>query len=81
MVISIWLAKKTGKTTIGGTIINGIWGKSSDRKHKIPFSSIDSEAKLGFILSQSTYPITINEVGALGDDRYKKMLGNDKKFN
>ena len=36
---------RTGKTTIGGTIINGIWGNSSDRKHKIPFSSVDSEAK------------------------------------
>jgi hypothetical protein len=65
---------RTGKTTIGSTIINGIWGKSADRKYKIPFSSVDSEAKLGFVLSQSTYPITINEVGALSDEKHKKML-------
>jgi hypothetical protein len=44
------------------------------RKHKIPFSSVDSEAKLGFVLSQSTYPITINEVGALSDEKHKKIL-------
>ena len=38
------------------------------------FSSVDSEAKLGYVLSQTTYPITINEVGALSDEKHKKML-------
>ena len=65
---------RTGKTTIGGTIVNGIWHNSASRKYKIPFSSADSEAKLGFVLSQSTYPVTINEVSALADERHKKML-------
>jgi hypothetical protein len=64
---------RTGKTTIG-KIVNGIWGKYSDRKHRIPFTSINSDAKFGFILSQTTYPITINEVGALSDERHKVML-------
>lgn len=65
---------RTGKTTLGGTIVNGIWNRASDRRAKIPFSSADSEAKLGYVLSQSTYPITINEVSALADERNKKML-------
>ena len=64
---------RTGKTTIG-KIVNGICGKYADRKHRIPFTSINSDAKFGFILSQTTYPITINEVGALGDERHKVML-------
>jgi hypothetical protein len=64
---------RTGKTTIG-KIINGIWGKYSDRKYKIPFTSINSDAKFGFALSQTTYPITINEVGGLAEERNKGML-------
>jgi hypothetical protein len=64
---------RTGKTTIG-KIVNGIWGKYTDTKHRISFTSINSEAKFGFILNQTTCPITINEVGALGDDRQKVML-------
>jgi hypothetical protein len=50
---------RTGKTTIG-RIVNGIWGKYADRKHRIPFTSINSDAKFGFILSQTTYPILLS---------------------
>jgi hypothetical protein len=52
---------KSGKSTLG-EISSKIWrSKDSDKG----FSSIDTMPKLGQILSQTTYPVLINEVGVL----------------
>ena len=52
---------KSGKSTLG-EISNKIWRLRDNDKG---FSSIDTPPKLGQVLSQTTYPILINEVGVL----------------
>lgn len=51
----------TGKTTLG-EIILGVWGLGS--RHRKSGSSIDTVPRLGYVLSQSTFPILINEPGS-----------------
>jgi hypothetical protein len=63
----------TGKTTLGD-ISCAIWGKYLDKNYKIPYTSLDTAPKFGEVLSKSTYPITINEVGALNDDRHRPLV-------
>jgi hypothetical protein len=64
----------TGKSTLGD-ICSCIW----NCYHKtditiLPFTAVDTKARLGEVLSKSTYPIIINEVGQLNDDRYREMV-------
>ena len=62
---------KSGKSTLG-EISSKIWRlKDSDKG----FSSIDTPARLGQTLSQTTYPVLINEVGVLSTNN------NSGKYN
>ena len=40
----------------------------------LPFTAVDTKARFGEVLSKSTYPIIINEVGQLNDDKYNDMV-------
>jgi len=51
----------TGKTTLG-EIILAIWGLGAESKKT--GASIDTPARLGHVLSRSTFPVLINEPGA-----------------
>jgi len=51
---------KTGKTTLAEIILK-IWGL--DSKYMKSGSNIDTIARLGYVLSQGTYPVVINEPG------------------
>ena len=64
---------KTGKTTLG-SISCCIWNNFNSKDHAIPFIAVDTKAKLGEAISQSTYPLAINEVAPLSDDRYRDLL-------
>ena len=67
-------SSRTGKTTLGD-ISCAIQGNYQDEKYKIPFTNVDTVAKLGEALSKSTFPLVINESGALSDDsKYYKNL-------
>jgi hypothetical protein len=63
---------KSGKSTLG-ELVTKIWRiKDADRG----FSSIDTPPKLGQIISQTTYPILINEVGVLStNNNFGKYTG------
>lgn len=54
---------QAGKTTRGEVIAN-IWGLDTTR-YIIPITSINTEARLGKVLSSSTFPYTIREVGTI----------------
>ena len=73
LFLYVW--SNTGKTTFG-KISNCIWNNFNDPKHDdvIPFTAIDTKAKLGEAISQSTFPLAINEVAPLSDDRYRDLL-------
>lgn len=63
---------KSGKSTIG-IISLAVWRKhkSADKKdHQLGFNNIDSAARFGNAISKSTYPVLVNEVGALPNERY-----------
>jgi hypothetical protein len=64
---------RAGKGT-QGRIACGIWGFYKDRRFYIPFTSVNTEARLGKKLSQSTLPLTINEIDALNYEWTKNML-------
>ena len=67
-------SSRTGKTTYGD-ILCAIHGNYQDEKYKIPFTNVDTVAKLGEALSKSTFPLVINESGAISDDsKYNKNL-------
>jgi len=51
----------TGKTTLGDIILS-TW--SLDSRYRKTGSSIDTPARIGYVLSQSTFPVLINEPGA-----------------
>jgi hypothetical protein len=51
-----------------------MWGRYHHIDHKIPYTSLDTVAKFGEALSKTTYPITVNEVGSLGDSRHRPLL-------
>jgi hypothetical protein len=63
----------TGKTT-SGDLLCSMWGRYHHIDHKIPYTSLDTVAKFGEALSKTTYPITVNEVGSLGDNRHRPLL-------
>jgi hypothetical protein len=63
----------TGKTT-SGDLLCSMWGRYHHIDHKIPYTSLYTVAKFGEALSKTTYPITVNEVGGLGDNRHRPLL-------
>ncbi|MEM1550481.1 MAG: hypothetical protein QXR13_00935, partial [Candidatus Bathyarchaeia archaeon] len=50
----------TGKTTLGRIVLK-LWGL--DSKHEKTGASIDTVARLGYVLSMSTFPVLVNEPG------------------
>lgn len=61
----------------------GIWGLSlwrlQDKQgHVISFDSANTEYRLGQAVSQSTFPILINEAEMLADREYKKLVAHIK---
>jgi hypothetical protein len=63
---------RSGKSTLG-IIALAIWRKhkSADKKdHQLEFNNIDSVARFGNAIGKSTYPVLVNEVGALTNERY-----------
>jgi hypothetical protein len=63
----------TAKSTLGDIAL-AVWGKHNDPKHRLSFKSINTEARLGQIISQTTLPIVINEVGDLSNPNYSHMV-------
>jgi hypothetical protein len=63
----------TSKTTLGD-ISCAVWGKYANKNYKIPYTNIDTVPKFGEVLSKSTYPIIVNEVGALNDDKHRPLV-------
>jgi hypothetical protein len=64
---------RSGKST-QGRIACGIWEDFYHGiKYNIPFTTVNTEARLGKKLSQSTLPTTINECDALNDDKNKNI--------
>lgn len=61
----------TGKTTLIINAVLAIWGKYDKQENEIHFrgpGSIDTPSKLGITVSQTTYPILVDEVGGLLND-------------
>ena len=63
----------TAKSTLGDIAL-AVWGKHNDPKHRLSFKSINTEARLGQVISQTTLPIVINEVGDLSNPNYSHMV-------
>ena len=57
----------TGKTSLGkiGLAIWRLHTNALRKDYQLGFGNIDNTARLGFVISKSTYPKLINEVGAL----------------
>jgi hypothetical protein len=77
MVFLRWLYPygwtRTGKTTLGNIVL-AVWNLMSDSKYKVPFTKVDTEARFGNILSRTTFPLIINEVSSLGDEKRRSLL-------
>jgi len=54
-------SSNTGKTTLGDIVLS-LWGL--DSRHRKAGSNIDTPARIGYVLSQSTFPVLVNEPGA-----------------
>jgi len=63
----------TAKSTLGDIAL-AVWGKHNDPKHRLSFKSINTEARLSQVISQTTLPIVINEVGDLSNPNYSHMV-------
>ncbi|MEM2390268.1 MAG: DNA-primase RepB domain-containing protein, partial [Ignisphaera sp.] len=64
----------TGKTTLGRIVLK-MWGL--DSKHEKTGASIDTVARLGYVLSMSTFPVLVNEPGnALTKEEIVEMIKN-----
>ncbi|MEM4976512.1 MAG: hypothetical protein QXT64_04225, partial [Desulfurococcaceae archaeon] len=64
----------TGKTTLGKLVLR-MWGL--DAKHEKTGASIDTVARLGYVLSTSTFPVLVNEPGgALSKEDVVEMVKN-----
>ncbi|MEM4593036.1 MAG: hypothetical protein QW196_06505 [Sulfolobales archaeon] len=62
----------TGKTTLGRIVLK-LWGL--DSKHEKTGASIDTVARLGYVLSASTFPTLVNEPGgALSKEDVVEMI-------
>jgi len=65
---------RTGKSTLAEIATVYIWGLELSR-HVKSGASIDTPARLGHVLSQSTFPVIINEPGgALGNEAVVEMI-------
>jgi hypothetical protein len=42
--------------------------------HKGPFTSVNSEAKLGYFMSLDTFPVCINELKSLNDPKFINLI-------
>lgn len=58
--------------TFGGTLVLAMWRLGEE--HNISFESISSVPRFGERLSQNTFPIVINEAGALSDEKHKDIV-------
>ena len=66
---------RTGKSQLGVICALASWRKHNDfTNHRIPFTKFDTEARIGHHISQNTFPIVVNECGALGEDKYKHLV-------
>jgi hypothetical protein len=63
----------TGKSTLGD-ICCCIWNRFQDDDAILPFTAVDTKAKLGEALSKSTYPVVINEVAQLNDENRNRDI-------
>lgn len=62
----------TGKSTLSIYAALAIWRKHDEKKEKdnhLGPGSVDSPYRFGQAISRSTYPVLVDEVGALGEDR------------
>ena len=67
-------ASKTGKTTLGEIVLS-IWGLGT--KHMKSGTNIDTVPRFGAVVSQSTFPVLINEPGgAIRKDDIKEAIKN-----
>ncbi|MCC6004350.1 MAG: hypothetical protein LM590_08425, partial [Thermofilum sp.] len=67
-------SSKTGKTTLAEIATIYLWGLNPV-KHSKPGASIDTPARLGHVLSQSTFPVAINEpAGALDKNEIVEII-------
>lgn len=67
---------RAGKSTLG-VIALAVWrkhGNSDKRDHQLGFGNIDSVARFGNAISKTTYPVLVNEVGALASDKYYYLV-------
>lgn len=63
----------TGKSTLSKYAVLAVWRKHDEKRGKdnhLGPGSIDSPYRFGQTISKSTYPILVDEVGALGEDRF-----------
>jgi hypothetical protein len=76
----------TGKTTSIINAVLAVWGRYDKQQFEIHFrgpGSIDTPSKLGITLSQTTYPILVDEVGGLlnNDSRHDNILLDMIKYS
>jgi hypothetical protein len=63
----------TGKSTLSIYACLAVWRKHNEKKGKdnhLGPGSIDTPYRFGHAISRSTYPILVDEVGALGEDKF-----------
>ncbi|CAN5303793.1 hypothetical protein BH18THE2_BH18THE2_26080 [soil metagenome] len=63
----------TGKSTLSIYAVLAVWRKHDEKRGKdnhLGPGSIDSPYRFGQTISKSTYPVLVDEVGALGEDRF-----------
>jgi hypothetical protein len=63
----------TGKSTLSVYAVLAVWRKHDDKRGKdnhLGPGSIDSPYRFGQTISRSTYPVLVDEVGALGEERF-----------
>src|SRR5919199_3626122 len=66
---------RTGKSELGVICTLALWRKQNDfTNHRIPFTKFDTEARIGHHISQDTFPIVVNECGALGEEKYRHLV-------
>jgi hypothetical protein len=69
-------SSKTGKTTLAEIATIHLWGLDPGKHHR-PGASIDTPARIGHVLSQSTFPVAISEpAGALDRNDIVDIIKN-----
>jgi hypothetical protein len=75
--VTLYDKSDTGKSTLAIYAVLAVWRKHDDKKGKdnhLGPGSVDSEYRLGQAISRSTYPVLVDEVGSLGEDRFYKIV-------